>query len=80
MTRKKGETKSQLRWLNLYGGPNDKSGATKKWMDNNPHGATEWKGRILVEYYCEEDKYPKSKMIKLKQDIAEQKLKDKFID
>ena len=37
-----------LKWINLYGGPNDFSNATQKWMNKNPDKGSEWKGRIMV--------------------------------
>jgi len=65
-----------LRWINLYGGPNDYSGATRDWMNRNPDKASEWKGRIMAEYFVENAKYPKAKMEDLQKDRAKfEKLK-----
>ena len=50
-----------MRWLNLYGGPIGYSNGYFKWMNDNPEGATQWKGRVLVEYWTEDDKFAKSK-------------------
>lgn len=64
------ETKAMLKWINLYGGPNDHSNATQQWMNKNPDKGSEWKGRIMVEYYAEDAKYPKARMVNLKEDVA----------
>lgn len=32
----KGDEKAMLKWINLYGGPNDYSTATQRWMNKNP--------------------------------------------
>ena len=64
-----------VRFINLYGGPNDySSSATAQWMNKNPDKGSEWKGRIMVEYYSEDSKYPKAKMLKLKEEEYKEKL------
>lgn len=45
-------------------------------MDKNPDKGSEWKGRIMVEYYSEDQKYPKAKINNLKEDIYKEKLKE----
>ena len=36
----------------MYGGPNDfNSSNVAQFMNKNPEKASEWKGRIMVEYY-----------------------------
>jgi hypothetical protein len=49
-------------WINLYGAPNDYSGANADKMNNHPEYASAWKGRILVQYYAEETKNPLMKV------------------
>ena len=74
--RKEGEP-SIIRWINLYGGPNDyNSSATAQWMNKNPEKGSEFKGRIMVEYWSEDSKYPKAKLINLKEEIYKEKLKE----
>ena len=46
------------KWINLYGAPMGFSGDHVKKMNNDPKTATCYKGRIFVEYYCEDVKYP----------------------
>ena len=43
-------------------------------MNKNPDKGSEWKGRIMVEYYSEDSKYPKAKMLKLKEEEYKEKL------
>ena len=75
--KSKDETKNIIRWINLYGGHNDySSNSTAQWMNNNPDKGSEWKGRIMVEYYSEDQKYPKAKINNLKEDIYKEKLKE----
>ena len=50
--------KPQMKWINLYGAPVGRSGSNTDKMNNNPECASTWKGRILVEYHCEDFKYP----------------------
>ena len=65
-----------VRWINLYGGPNDfSSSSTAQWMNKNPDRGSEWKGRIMVEYYSEPAKYPKARLNNLKEDVYKEKLK-----
>ena len=44
-------------------------------MNKNPDRGSEWKGRIMVEYFSEDSKYPKAKLINLKHDLYKEKLK-----
>jgi hypothetical protein len=57
------EEKTNMKWVNLYGGPNNKSGVVFEHMNANPEDASEWKGRILVAYYCHDTKIAVSKII-----------------
>ena len=34
-------------------------------MNKNPQIASSWKGRILIEYFVEDSKYPLSKVYKI---------------
>mmetsp|Transcript_20973 Transcript_20973/g.32505 ORF Transcript_20973/g.32505 Transcript_20973/m.32505 type:complete len:203 (+) Transcript_20973:581-1189(+) len=47
-----------LKWINLYGGQNGYSGKHTNRMNNDPTEAAAWKGRVLVEYFTEDCKYP----------------------
>lgn len=49
---------TQCKWINLYGAPVGRSGSNTNKMNENPENASTWKGRILVEYWCEDYKYP----------------------
>lgn len=71
-----GDEKAMLKWINLYGGPNDFAGATQRWMNRNPDKGSEWKGRIMVEYFAEDAKYPKARKASLNKEKAEAKLKE----
>jgi len=46
------------KWINLYGAPRGYSGSTCNKMNEDPKIASEWKGRIFVEYWCEDVKCP----------------------
>lgn len=50
--------RTQCKWINLFGAPVDRSGDNSKKMNNDPATASNWKGRILVEYWAEDYKYP----------------------
>lgn len=58
----------KMTWINLYGGPMGYSNSYYNWMNDNPEGATEWKGRILVEYWTKNEKFAKSKVNHLKEE------------
>jgi len=53
-----GEENSMVKWINLYGAPQGYSGSNASSMNTDPSTATKWKGRILVEYFCEDIKHP----------------------
>ena len=57
------EEKTNMKWVNLYGGPNGKSGVVFLHMKANTQDACGWKGRILVAYYCHDTKIAISKII-----------------
>ena len=57
--------KSMTKWINLYGAPIDYMGSNVDKMNKNPEDASIWKGRILVEYFAEDVKYP----VRKKKDI-----------
>lgn len=44
--------------LVLISGLVGRSGSNTDKMNKNPEEASTWKGRMLVEYYCEDYKYP----------------------
>lgn len=54
--------KAQCKWINLYGAPIDRSGSVTDEMNKNPDVASNWKGRIVVEYWCIDHKYPEFKI------------------
>jgi len=68
------EEKTHMKWVNLYGGPNGKKGIVFEHMNSNPEDASEWKGRILVAYYCQKIKIPVSKIIDIPKDKFEKEL------
>lgn len=47
-----------IKWINLYGAHNTWTGSAAEKMNKDPSVASSWKGRILVEYFCEEVKHP----------------------
>jgi len=55
------EEKTRMKWVNLYGDPNRKSGIVFEHMNTNPEDTSDWKGRILVAFYCNNTK---SRLIK----------------
>lgn len=63
-----------MKWINLFGAPVGRSGKNSDLMNNNPTEASDWKGRMLVEYFCIEHKYPEFKV----QDIADDFDRDLF--
>ena len=50
------------KWVNLYGAPQGYMGSNVDKMNEDPELATKWKGKILMEYFCEESKYPVLKL------------------
>lgn len=58
---------SMVKWINLYGAPLDYMGSNVDKMNKNPEDASLWKGRILVEYFAEDVKYP----VRKKRDILD---------
>lgn len=42
----------------MYGAPPNRSGSNADNMNNNPESASQWKGRVLVEFFSEDHKYP----------------------
>ena len=50
------KVKTQCKWINLYGAPVGRSGTNTNKMNEHPESASTWKGRILVEYWCEDYK------------------------
>lgn len=74
--RKSDNENGIVKWINLYGGPSDyNSSNVSQFMNRNPEKGSEWKGRIMVEYYSMKTEYPKAKMINLKEDIIKEQLK-----
>lgn len=59
---------SLIKWINLYGAPEGYSGATCNKMNEDPAEASAWKGRILVEIFVKECKYPIMKIKPIKDD------------
>ena len=47
-----------IKWINLYGAHTGYSGSNTSRMNKDPSEASTWKGRILVEYFTEDCKYP----------------------
>lgn len=56
------KVKSQCKWINLYGAPTGRSGSNTHLMNTNPEEASNWKGRICIEYWCVDHKYPEFKV------------------
>jgi hypothetical protein len=54
--------KTQCKWINLYGAPTGRSGSNTNRMNKNPDEASNWKGRIVVEYWCIDHKFPEYKV------------------
>ena len=53
---------SRWEWINLYGAPVGYSGSSCTKMNDNPEVASTWKGRVLVEYWVEDCKFPEFKI------------------
>ena len=54
-----------IEWINLYGGPVGYSNAVYNYMNENSDAASHWAGRVLVEYWSHDNKFPRLKKIKL---------------
>lgn len=63
-----------IKWINLYGGPVGYMGSTTEKMNKNPDLASTWKGRILVEYFVKDIKYPVMKIKPIKDDADFQRV------
>jgi hypothetical protein len=46
----------------MYGAHIGYSGKSTEMMNKDPHKASCWKGRILMEYWVEDCKFPKFKV------------------
>jgi hypothetical protein len=56
------KARTQCKWINLYGAPTGRSGSNTNKMNKNPDEASNWKGRIVIEYWCVDHKYPEFKV------------------
>ena len=52
---------SEVFWQSLYGGPHGRSGDNTDLMNSDPHQASHWKGRVLMQIEREKQFVPKSK-------------------
>lgn len=52
------EGPSRMKWINFYGPPPKTSGEEADKMRRDPTVASDWQGRVLVEWFCMEAKYP----------------------
>lgn len=50
--------KPMCKWMNLYGAHNNYRGSTSTKMNLDPAEAAAWKGRLLVQWFTEDIKYP----------------------
>ena len=66
---------SMVKWINLYGAPLDYMGSNVDKMNKNPEDASLWKGRILVEYFSEDVKYP----VRKKRNVEDTAIIDKVM-
>lgn len=73
---KYGPNSPNTKWLNLYGGPNGESGTLFDKMNEDPNIASQWKGRVLVQFFCEDVKYPVLKMKNIEDDLAKQVIRE----
>lgn len=56
-----------IEWINLYGGPIGYSNAVYNYMNENSNAASHWAGRVMVEYWSHDTKFPRLKKMKLKE-------------
>ena len=47
-----------MKWLNFYGPPPKTSGEEADKMRRDPSIASDWQGRVLVEWFHMDAKYP----------------------
>ena len=55
---KYGCDKPMMKWVNFYGAHNGYNGASAKKMNSVPSEAAAYKGRLLVEWWAEDVKFP----------------------
>jgi hypothetical protein len=60
-----------FKWVNIYGAPIGRSGATCTKMNNNPELASTWRGRILIQYYAEPTKNPVMKIQPISKEVKQ---------
>jgi hypothetical protein len=65
-------TDTRMKWINFYGPPLRGSGDAAKLMRRDASKASNWCGRMLVEYFSVSEKYPIFKTISMKEDPAEE--------
>lgn len=65
------EGESFYMWENIYGAPPDTSGDVADMMNDNPEMASHWRGRMLLQIWCEEDDKPKKGVQKLEPEVKE---------
>ena len=56
----------RMKWINFYGPPDRTSGKNTDIMRRDSSRASNWCGRILVEYFCLPQKYPIYKIVLMK--------------
>lgn len=59
-----------LEWINLYGGPVGHENAVYNYMNQNPDAASHWAGRILIEYWSHDTKFPRMKKQKCDETVC----------
>ena len=52
------EEHKMTKWVNFYGAHNGYSGKNSKLMNANPSDASAWKGRMMIQAWAEDVKYP----------------------
>lgn len=58
--------KKLTKWVNFYGAHAEYSGRHATRMNENPSDAAAWKGRMMIQAWAEDVKYPIFKIIDLK--------------
>lgn len=53
------EQKSRMKWINMYGSTPGQNNKYSKIMNRDSKQASTWTGRILIEFYSKDVKYPK---------------------
>lgn len=68
-----GDLNGKIRWVNIYGSPMGQAeGQAKREMNENPEIASNWKGRVLLQVFCEATEKPVAKVVRVDPELVKE--------